>query len=134
MKIHIRLAIFAVSTWAGFLILGLPDYYQQYSGTLMVVFSTLLLVPISAALYYILRRIRPARRQAAAVRIALHFTFPLAIYDYLYCGVYLKHGIGFVFDFWYLSVFYFIPWVLAPSIAMLLNNSPSFRATPNTRV
>ena len=130
MRIHIRLVFFAAVTWASFLLLGLPDYYQQYSDNAMVAFSLLLLFPISVVLFFILRRIKPTRRMAAATRIAFHFTFPLALYDYLYCGIYLDHGIEFLIDYWYLSVYYVILWILVPGIAAFINRFQREEAIP----
>lgn len=46
---------------------------------------------------------------------------PLAFYDWLYCGVYLGYGTGFVRRFWYLSIYYAIPWVVLPVVALILN-------------
>jgi hypothetical protein len=56
-----------------------------------------------------------------AAWIAFYFTVPLAFYDWLYCGIYLGYGIGFVSRFWYLSVYYAIPWVVLPVVALVLD-------------
>lgn len=44
---HIRLFLFATCVWAGFLVGGLPSYYQQYSTATMVIFDLVVLVPIT---------------------------------------------------------------------------------------
>ena len=54
---------------------------------------------------------------------SFYFTVPLALYDWLYCGLYLGHGIEFVSRYWYLSVYYAIPWILLPLMALLLNRT-----------
>lgn len=104
---------------------GLPSYYQQYPDVLMVGFDVLLLIPVAVIVYWVLRRVRPDRRLTVALWLAFYFTVPLAIYDWLYCGLYLGHGIGFVFSYWYLSIYYAIPWVLLPVIAVHLNRTRS---------
>lgn len=118
---HVRLWILATAVWAGFLLGGLPDYYQQYSTDFMLGFVLLVLLPISLALYFVLRRVAPRHRMSVALWIAFYFTVPLAVYDYLYCGLVLDRGIGFLWEFWYLTVYYVIPWLLAPALAVLVN-------------
>ena len=89
----------------------------------MVGFDFLVLIPISAIVYFVLKRLRPEKRLAVALWLAFYFTVPLAFYDWLYCGLYLGHGIQFIFKYWYLTVYYAIPWVLLPLVALLLNRS-----------
>jgi len=122
---HIRLFLAATCVWAAFLIGGLPSYYQQYSTRFMVWFDIVVLVPITGVVYIVLRGVRPERRLKVSAWIAFYFTVPLAIYDWLYCGVYLGHGMKFLSRFWYLSVYYAIPWVLMPMVALMLDRRGS---------
>jgi hypothetical protein len=107
----------------GFWAAGLPSYYQQYSNVLMVWFDSLVLIPIATIVYLVLRRLRPEKRLPVALWLAFYFTVPLALYDWLYCGLYLGHGIQFISRYWYLTVYYAIPWVLLPLVALLLNRT-----------
>ena len=118
---HIRLWIFATAVWAAFVLVGLPDYYQQYSVEFMLGFDVLVLLPFSIVLYVVLKRVALGRRMFLALWIALYFTVPLAAYDYLYCGLVLGLGIGFLWEFWYLTVYYVIPWLLAPAMVLIVN-------------
>ena len=111
----------ATLVWAGFWVLGRPDYYQQYSSAGLLWFVVLLLIPIGAVVYRVLRPVKRRRRVTVSLWIAFYFTAPLAFYDWLYCGVYLGHGTRFLVQFWYLSVYYIIPWVLMPGMVMILN-------------
>jgi hypothetical protein len=120
-KHHVRLWILATAVWGGFVVGGLPDYYQQYSTKLMVGFDLLVLVPISLVLYAVLNRVPQRRRMSLALWIAFYFTVPLAVYDWLYCGIVLGYGMGFLWQYWYLTVYYVIPWLLAPAIVLLIN-------------
>jgi len=122
---HIRIFLIATVVWAAFWIAGLPSYYQQYSNVLMVWFDSLLLIPISAIVYLVLRRLRPERRIPVALWLAFYFTVPLALYDWLYCGLHLGHGIQYISRYWYLTVYYLIPWILLPLVAFLLNRMSS---------
>jgi hypothetical protein len=118
---HIRLLGLATVVWAAFLIGGLPDYYQQYSPVFMLVFDLLVLVPIAIVYWAVLVRLPPQRRMQVALWIAFYFTVPLAVYDFIYCGIVLGFGSGFVVDFWYLTVYYVIPWLLGPTIVWTIN-------------
>lgn len=125
---HLRIFAAATAVWAGFWLLGLPTYYQQYSLTAMVWFCALLLVPITAVFAVLLCRVGPSRRMRAAMWYAFYFTLPLFAYDWLYCGVYLGHGPGFLTTYWYLTVYYFIPWIVLPVLALILRRvQPSHR-------
>ncbi len=100
---HIRLFLTATLVWAAFLLGGLPSYYQQYSTRFMLLFDVVVLVPIAGIVYLVLRSVRRERRLKVTVWIAVYFTVPLAIYDWLYCGIYLGHGMQFLSRFWYLT-------------------------------
>jgi hypothetical protein len=103
----------------------MPSYYQQYSTAFMAFFDLVLLVPIAGVVYLVLRGVRRERRLRVSAWIAFYFTVPLAIYDWLYCGVYLGYGMRFLSRFWYLSVYYAIPWVVLPTVALLLDHRES---------
>jgi hypothetical protein len=120
-RAHLRLLLVATISWAGFWVAGLPAYYQQYSRTFMMWFDVLVLVPLSAVFLFVLHRAPQKRRIALSLWMAFYFTVPLAVYDWLICGVLLGHGLGFVWRYWYLSVYYVIPWPLLPCLAVVLN-------------
>lgn len=122
---HIRIFLIASVVWSGFWVTGLPYYYQQYSNRLMIWFDSLLLIPVTAIVYSVLRRLRPERRLRIALWLAFYFTIPLAVYDWLYCGIHLGYGVQFISRYWYLTVYYAIPWVLLPVTALLLNRMGS---------
>lgn len=122
---HIRLLVTATLVWAAFWIGGLPAYYQQYSQASMILFDVLLLPPLAAVFWAWLGRASPRHRVEMSLWMAFYFTVPLAIYDWLYCGLYLGHGIAFLGRFWYLTAYYVIPWPLLPVIAVLVNRYES---------
>ena len=118
---HFRLLGLATLVWAGFLLAGLPEYYRQYSFGWTVAFGLLVLIPISVVLYRALGRVPSRLRMQVALWIAFYFTVPLALYDYVYCGLVLGFGVRFLLEFWLLTVYYFIPWLLAPGIAWFID-------------
>ena len=121
-RAHVHLLLACTVAWAVFWAVGLPAYYQQYSRTFMIWFDALVLIPLSAVFLLVLRRAPQARRMTLSPWMAFYFTAPVAIYDWLYCGVLLGHGPGFVWRYWYLSVYYVIPWPLLPCLAAVLNH------------
>ena len=114
---HVKILAVVTTVWAVFWVIGLPDYYQQYSFLFMLVFDVAVLVPLWLLVYWILKRTPPKFRMSLALWLAFYITVPLWFYDYLYCGVYLGYGWSFLREFWYLSVYYLIPWIVCPAIA-----------------
>jgi hypothetical protein len=121
LKNHIKILIIATLVWLFFLLLGMPDYYLQYSTNTMIWFTILLLIPFSIIIWYIFKPIKKSKRIKISLWYALYFTVPLAVYDYLFCGIYLDYGFRFITVFWFLSVYYLILWFLFPGIAFILN-------------
>lgn len=125
-RAHARLSLLAALAWFAFWVAGLPDYYQQYSTRSLVLFEVLLVGPVCAVGYVALRDRRRVSRMRRAVAISFHFTIPLFFYDLAYCGIHLGRGLGFVAAYWYLTVYYFVPWLLLLPMAAWLDR----RATP----
>ena len=123
LKNHIRVLIIATIVWFLFLLLGLPDYYLQYSTNIMIWFTFLLLIPFSIMIWFIFKPIKKSKRVRISLWYAFYFTIPLAIYDYLYCGLYLDYGFRFIYIFWFLSIYYVLLWFLFPAIALILNKN-----------
>jgi hypothetical protein len=117
---HLALLVQGMVVWALFWIAGLPGYYQQYSQVLMAVVCMLVSVAISLGALLILMRGRPETKLRRALWISFYFTVPFAILDWLYCGVYLGHGTAFLLRYWYLTVFYFTPWLAFVPTALVL--------------
>ena len=120
-KNHIRIFTIASIVWLIFLIAGMPDYYLQYSNQNMLLFVIILVIPISLIIFLVFKPIKQEKRMKIACWYAFYFTVPLAIYDSIYCGLYLGYGVNFLLVFWFLSIYYLIPWILFPSIAIVLN-------------
>jgi hypothetical protein len=87
----------------------------------MIWFDALLLPPIALVAYFMLKRRIGRGCLQRSLWLAFYFTVPLAIYDWLYCGLYLGHGLVFPVTFWYLTVYYLIPWILFPGLAIILD-------------
>jgi hypothetical protein len=121
---HIKLLVQAVLAWGVFWLLGWPDYYRQYSANAVGIGCVLLSVLISLLAIAVLLPARPSQRLQRANWIAFYFSVPFLLLDYLYCGLYKGHGLGFLWTYWYLSAFYVSVWLTFPPTAWLLNRVP----------
>ena len=115
---HWHLFCLATTWWTLFFIWGLSsDYFQTYSFWPLLIVGEVL--PAFALGYYAWRRCsrHPERAWSCAMWIAFYMTVPLFCYDYLYLAEHQRRGWTFLQSHWYLTAFYFIPWVIAPTIA-----------------
>ena len=117
---HIWLLFLVSIVWLLFWLAGLPDYYQQYSITSMIVFDLAILPPIWFVIYRSAKRSRPGNALKICLWWCFYISVPLFIYDLVYCGIYLKHSTAFLTTFWYLTVYYILPWVLFPPTGWLV--------------
>lgn len=118
---HLKLLGLASLLWLAFLVAGAPAYYRQYSTSALVIFEVLLLGPVAAAGVVVLRARPRAARLRHALLVSFYFSAPLFLYDLAYCGVHLGHGLRFTLVYWYLTVYYFVPWALFPATALWLD-------------
>ena len=134
-KKHLILLMQASVVWLLFWVVGLPDYYQQYSPVVLGVLCTLLSVAFSLFAIFMLARCRAEIRFSRAFWLSFYYTIPFAIYDSLYCGWYLGLGAGFLVSHWYLSVFYISLWLtFIPTAWLLKALSPQKYSADNSVV
>jgi hypothetical protein len=118
--IHLKLLGQASAIWSIFWLLGLPNYFQQYPSVVMGVACTLLSVLFSLFAVAVLVRCREETRMSRAFWLSFYYTVPLAIYDTVYCALYLDLGVGYLWSHWYLTVFYISIWLtFLPTAALL---------------
>lgn len=122
---HLGFLLQGVGAWVVFWLVGLPDYYQQYSTVLMALASILLSVAISLAAIALLRRGPQARRMSRAFWLSFYYTVPFVLLDTAYCAWYLGHGPQYLVTFWYLTIFYVTPWLTFMPTAWLLSERAS---------
>ena len=120
---HIKILSIVSAVWVIFWLIGWPAYYRQYSFRFMLIFDAAILLPLWFVLYRVLKSTPPHRRSALCFWLAFYITVPLFLYDCLYCGIYLKYGWAFLHEFWYLSVYYLIPWIICPVTVIWLRRS-----------
>ncbi len=111
-KNHIRLFVFVSIAWGLFWVCGLPEYYQQYSTLFMVIFDLIILPPIFFLVFRSVKTSNPANIFRNYFWWAFYISVPLFVYDLLYCGFYLGNGLNFLSKYWYITVYYIIPWLI----------------------
>lgn len=120
-KKHFEIFIIVSVVWLIFWGMGLPNYYQQYSFKFMLFFDVVLLIPLTGLIYFLLKKEKHNKKHKA-IWLATYFTVPFFVYDLLYCGYYLGEGIKFTVKYWYLTIYYFIPWLICVPVAKHMEN------------
>ncbi|CAF1362936.1 unnamed protein product [Rotaria magnacalcarata] len=116
LKTHLTLLLIGFISWAIFVVIGLPDYYQSWSFTAKIVVCivvTILYFPLAA---FILRKIDNKEYFNNSLWLAFYLTLPLFIYDYTLIVLIGGDNLSFVFTYWYLSLFYVSFWIQFPFI------------------
>ncbi len=121
LKKHLRLFIIVTLAWILFWLAGLPEYYQQYSIRFMVIFDVVILPPIWFVIYRSAKHSGPGRGLTVSLWWSFYISVPLFVYDLIYCGHYLGHGLGFLWKYWYITVYYVLPWVIFPFTGWLVD-------------
>ncbi|WP_370088305.1 hypothetical protein [Ekhidna sp.] len=119
---HLFLFYCATSFWTFFLLGGLwSDYYQQWGffQQLIIVdlLPTLLLIRLGKGL--LLSMAKGDKINQVAWWMSVYFSVPFLIYDYIYLVLYQGKDWIYLLDYWYLTFFTFIPWIIFPSMAFI---------------
>ncbi len=120
-KTHLSLLIMSFLTWAFFVLVGLPDYYQSWSygaSVLTVIGVTILYIPLGRLL--IRKMFTTNDYFKNSIWLAFYLTVPLFIYDYIFIGIVIGEGIEYIPKYWILSFFYFSFWVQFPLIGLVM--------------
>jgi hypothetical protein len=117
---HLKIFIVVTAAWFLFWIAGLPDCYRQYSTRFMITFDAAVLSPLVLVVYSVVKKTRRGGALPLSLWLAFYMTVPLFLYDLMYCGYYLGHGFSFVREYWYLTVYYVLPWVVFPISGLLV--------------
>ena len=128
-KSHLRLMVIVSVAWVLFWIVGFPDYYQQYSTKFMILFDLVILPPIWVIVYRSIKKAKPGKGVIISLWWSFYISFPLFIYDFLYCGIYLGHMTTFLWKYWYVTVYYVLPWMIFPPTGWFVDKSNKLTAT-----
>jgi hypothetical protein len=118
---HVQLLVIVTVAWFLFWVAGLPDYYQQYSNTSMFLFDLSVLPPIWFLIYRRAKKADPGQAMLVCLWWAFYISVPLFFYDLVYCGLYLGRGANFLTEYWYLTAYYILPWLIFPPMGWLMD-------------
>ncbi len=80
----------------------------------MVIFDILIFPPIWFIVYFSAKLARQNRGLSISLWLSFYITVPLFIYDLIYCAFYLGYGTSFLWKYWYVTVYYIVPWMAFP--------------------
>lgn len=117
---HLSLFTMATTMWTMFLLCGLSsDYYADWpfwaQSILIVLLPTIILIVI---VHFRTRRMTRREALVVACWTAFYFTAPYLVYDWLYLGLHQGRGASFLVSHWYLTIFYIVPWMTLPWVAL----------------
>jgi hypothetical protein len=111
-SVHFFLFGLGLAAWCAFFIAGWPSYFQQYSALTMAVVCVAQIPPVAAFGYWLIRRRAVVERLRFAGWLAFYTSVPYVVIDYAYLGLLHGLGLGFLSIYWYLTVSYFVPWLV----------------------
>jgi len=111
---HLYLFYLATTCWTFFFLGGLwSDYYRTWPAwRTFLLIDALPAAALGVLSVSLIRWMTPGRPYRGALWIAFYFTVPLLVYDLIYLGLYKQLGFSFIVPYWYLSIFYVIPWLV----------------------
>lgn len=125
---HLKLFLIVSVAWFLFWLAGLPDYYRQYSDMSMALFDLAILPPIWFIVYSSARKARKGKALAVTLWLSFYISIPLLLYDLLYCGIHLGCGVRFLWEYWYLTIYYILPWLIFPLTGWMVDRSRALKA------
>ncbi len=122
---HLRLLISVTIAWVMFVLIGLPNYYQDWPFQILLYFCILVFFGVGLLIYFKTKKHKGYLLQRA-LWMAFYIVVPLMIYDYIYIHLVRREPFDLLNKFWYLSIFYIVPWFQAP-LTYFFIVSDSFR-------
>ncbi len=110
---HLRLLIYVTIFWILFVLIGLPDYYQHWPLKRLLYLCILTYFFVGAITYRWIKKFNGNRFLYSLV-VASYIVIPLFVYDYIYIDLVRNEPFDLLNRFWFLSIFYVIPWYQAP--------------------
>lgn len=125
-KDHFTIFFIATSFWAFYFLGGLwSDYYQTWPFV-----KTLIIVDIIPVLFLFYpgkiflkpftRNLKGNQIIIASLGVAFQISIPLLVYDFIYIVLFLNKGAHYLLDYWYLTFFSVIPWIIFPAMACII--------------
>jgi hypothetical protein len=121
-KKHMFFLLLNSAIWLSFAVVGLlNDHYRSWPLDAQIVHCmdlALFIIPFS---YVVLRLAGSAQRFRDSLWLAFYETVPYAVYDYFYLSASRGNGAAYLGVYWYLTAFYFLPWLEVPVVGLLMD-------------
>lgn len=122
---HLYLLYLSTTFWTWFFLGGLwTNYYQDltFSNALLfvVILPAVILLLVGKGL---LKSVTKTNYCKAAVVCASYFAFVLLAYDFIYLKLYAGKGFAYLIDYWYLTFFSPIPYLILLPIGYRLDKT-----------
>lgn len=123
-KNHLYLLCLSTTLWAWFFLGGLwTNYYQDLTFVqaliYIIIFPTIILAIVGRGL---LKSVSKNNYFKSAIICASYLAFVLLIYDFIYLKLYLGKTFSYLTDYWYLTFFSPIPYLILLPIGYRLDN------------
>jgi hypothetical protein len=117
----------ATTFWTLFFLAGLwSDYYQTWTWpTRLFIIDTLPAALMVYAAPALIKNMSKSSYRKSALILAFYFSVPFHTYDFIYLHLYKQEPISYLLNYWYLTFFSVVPWIVFPIIAIRLKNNQS---------
>lgn len=126
-KNHLYLLYSSTTFWTWFFLGGLwTNYYQDLSFIsafiLIILFPTIVLIIVGKRL---LKSITKKDYFKASIICSTYFAFVLLSYDFIYLKLYLNKSFDYLIDYWHLTFFSPIPYLILLPIGYFMDKLPN---------
>ena len=121
-KNHAILILIVFCAWLTFYLIGIPsNYFQDWSTAEQVLLSLITVFAGVPLITFLALIIIGENYFKTSVWLAFYASVPLAIIDFIVCGIIQKGGFNFFISHWYVTLGYFYVWIICPLVGYLLN-------------
>lgn len=128
LRSHLYLLYLSTTFWTWFFLCGLwTNYYQDLSALNALLFVVVLpSIMLALAGKGLLKSITKTNYFDSSVICASYFAFVLLLYDFIYLKLFLNKSIDYLIDYWYLTFFSPIPYLILLPIGHQLDGCARF--------
>lgn len=120
-KRHIILLLIALSAWFVFYLIGLPSkYFQKWSTESQILLSLVTVFAIIPLIAFVTLILIGNHYVKVSKWFAFYASLPLAIIDFIICGIIQKKGLYVFISHWYITIGYFYVWIIIPIVGFTI--------------
>lgn len=119
-KLHIYFFCVTTTLWTFFFLGGLwSTYYQEWTWYWQLIVIDW--IPVLILIYRapaLIRSTSEFSTMRSALWLAFYFSIPFLAYDFIYLQLYKELPFSYLMDYWYLTAFSVVPWIIFPLSAL----------------